>query len=58
MRARWLWLPPLLLALTSAAPAQQWYAVQTSHLISYSEGNDRGAREAALRGEQLIAVFD
>ena len=57
MRARWLYLPPLLLALTSAALAQQWYTVQTSHLTSYSEGNDRGARAAALRGEQIIAVF-
>jgi tetratricopeptide (TPR) repeat protein len=57
MGARWLWLPLLLLALASASPAQPWYSVQTSHLISYSEGNDRGAREAALRGEQLIAVY-
>jgi Flp pilus assembly protein TadD len=31
--------------------------MQTAHLISCSEGNDRGARDAALRGEQLIAVF-
>jgi len=58
MRARWLLLAPLLLTLTSVLPAQQWFSVQTDHLISYSEGNDRGARETALRGEQLIAVFE
>jgi tetratricopeptide (TPR) repeat protein len=56
MRARWLFLA-LLLGFASTALAQQWYSMQTAHLISYSEGNDRGARDAALRGEQLIAVF-
>jgi Flp pilus assembly protein TadD len=58
MRARWLLLAPLLLlALTSISVAQQWFSVKTDHLISYSDGTDRGARDAALRGEQLIAVF-
>jgi tetratricopeptide (TPR) repeat protein len=57
MRARWLFLAPLLLALTSISFAQQWFSVQTTHLISYSDGNDRGARNAALRAEQLIGVF-
>ena len=57
MRARWLFLAMLLLGFTSTSPAQQWYSVQTRHLISFSEGNDRGARDAALRGEQLISVF-
>ena len=57
MRARWLLLASLLLAFTPTSPAQQWFSVQTAHLISYSDGNDRGAREAAMRGEQLIAVF-
>ena len=57
MRARWLFLAPLLLGFASTSLAQQWYSMQTAHLISYSEGNDRGARDAALRGEQLIAVF-
>jgi tetratricopeptide (TPR) repeat protein len=57
MRARWLLTPCLLLALTPTATAQQWFLVQTLHLSSYSDGNDRGAREAALRGEQLINVF-
>jgi Flp pilus assembly protein TadD len=58
MRARWLSLAPMLLTLTSFSLAQQWFSVQTDHLISYSDGNDRGAREAALRGERLIAVFE
>jgi len=57
MRARWLFLAPLLLGFASNSLAQQWHSIQTAHLISYSEGNDRGARDAALRGEQLIAVF-
>jgi len=57
MRARSWLLAPLLLTLTSFASAQQWFAVQSEHLVSYSEGNDHGAREAAERGEQLIAVF-
>ena len=57
MRARWLFLAALLLGFAPTALAQQWYSMQTAHLISYSEGNDRGARDAALRGEQLIAVF-
>jgi Flp pilus assembly protein TadD len=57
MRARWLLAAPLLLALSSALAAQQWFSVQTDHLLSYSDGNDRGAREAAMRGEELIAVF-
>lgn len=56
MRARWLF-PVLLVGLTSDALAQQWFRVQTDHLISYSEGSDRGARDAALHGEQLISVF-
>jgi tetratricopeptide (TPR) repeat protein len=47
---------PLLLTLTSTSPAQQWFAVQTEHLTSYSE-DERGAREAALRGERIIAVY-
>ena len=58
MRARWILLAPLLLALTSAAFAQQWFSLQTIHLISYSsDGREREAREAAQRSEQLIAVF-
>jgi Tfp pilus assembly protein PilF len=57
MRARWLFLALLLPGLTSSSIAQQWFSVCTSHLISYSEGSDRGARDAAVRGEQLIAVF-
>ena len=57
MRARWLFLAPLLLGFASTSLAQQWYSMQTAHFISYSEGNDRGARDAAQRGEQLIAVF-
>lgn len=57
MRARGWLLVPLLLTLTSLTVAQQWFAVESQHLISYSEGNDKGAREAAQRGEQLIAVF-
>ncbi len=72
MRARWFLLAPLLtltsLALASASPAQHssephspeapWYSIQTLHLISYSsDGQQRDAREAAVRGEQLIAVF-
>ncbi len=57
MRARWWFLVPLLLQWTSVSVAQQWFSVQTDHLVSYSDGSDRGAREAALRGEQIIAVF-
>jgi Flp pilus assembly protein TadD len=58
MRGRWLSLATMLLTLTPISLAQQWFSVQTEHLICYSDGNDRGAREAALRGEQLIAVFE
>jgi tetratricopeptide (TPR) repeat protein len=47
----------LLLALTPMAAAQQWFSVQTAHLSSYSDENDRGARDAAMRGEQIIIVF-
>jgi Flp pilus assembly protein TadD len=54
---RWLLLAPLLLTLTPALAAQQWFAVKSDHLVSYSSGDDHKAREAALRGEQLIAVF-
>ena len=57
MRARWLLLTPLLLGLTSISFAQQWFSVQTDHLISYSDSSERGARDAALRGEQIIAVY-
>ena len=57
MRARSWLLAPLLLTLTSISAGQQWFAVQTDHLVSYSEGNDKGARDAAQRGEQLIALF-
>ena len=57
MHSRRLLLALLLLALTSASAAQQWFAVQTNQLTSYSSGDDRGARTAALRSEQLIAVF-
>jgi tetratricopeptide (TPR) repeat protein len=57
MRARWLLLMPLLVALTFPLHAQQWFSVQTVHLISYSSGKDRDTREAAERSEQLIAVF-
>jgi tetratricopeptide (TPR) repeat protein len=58
MRARWLLLTWLLLAWVPSASAQQWFSVRTDHLISYSDGSDRGARDAALRGEQLIRVFE
>lgn len=57
MRARGWLLAGLLLTLTSISAGQQWFAVQTDHLVSYSEGNDKGARDAAQRGEQLIGVF-
>jgi Flp pilus assembly protein TadD len=57
MRARWFWLVCTLLLSTSISFGQQWFVVQTDHLSSYSEGNDRMAREAAVRGEQLIGVF-
>jgi len=57
MRVRWLSLLCLLLGLAPTAPAQQWYSVRSNHLIGYSEGSDRGAREAAERGEELIGVF-
>lgn len=57
MAARWLFLALLLPGWTCPAIAQQWFSVHTNHLISYSEGSDRGARDAAMRGEQLIAVF-
>ena len=57
MRARGWLLAGLLLTLTSFSVAQQWFAVQSDHLVSYSEGNDKGARDAAQRGEQLIALF-
>lgn len=47
-----------LLLLASTLPAQtQWYAVQTRHLVAYSEGDDRAAREAARRSEGLITIF-
>lgn len=58
MRARWLSLVAMVLTLTPISLAQQWFSVQTDHLISYSDGNDRGAREAALRSERLISVFE
>jgi tetratricopeptide (TPR) repeat protein len=58
MRARWFWLLPLLFALTHLSPAQQWFSVQTTHLISYSDnGRNRDARQAAEHSEQLIAAF-
>jgi len=57
MRARICLLIAVLLTATSMSLAQQWFSVQTDHLISYSEGNDHGARDAAQRSEQLIAVF-
>jgi tetratricopeptide (TPR) repeat protein len=57
MRARWLLLTALLPGLTSMSFAQQWFSVQTDHLIGYSDGNERGARDAALRGEQIIAIY-
>ncbi len=57
MRARWLFLATLVLWVSSSAEAQQWFSVQTEHLISYSDGNDGGAREAALRSERQIAAF-
>jgi tetratricopeptide (TPR) repeat protein len=71
MRSRgWLLAPLLLtltsltttlLTLTSTSSAQtsssKWFAVQTEHVVSYSDESDRGAREAAQRTEQLIAVF-
>ena len=57
MRARCLFLLPVLFMLTSASWAQQWFSIQTDHLISYSDGSDRGAHDAARRGEQLIAAF-
>lgn len=58
MRARWILLAALQLALTSASTAQQWFSYQTVHLISYSsDGKERDAREVAQRSEQLIAVF-
>ena len=60
MRARWFLLAPLLLALhrTRYRPRSSGFPLQTAHLISYSsDGNERGARDAAQRSEQLIAVF-
>jgi tetratricopeptide (TPR) repeat protein len=58
MRARWILLATLLLALTSTSTAQQWFSFQTVHLISYSsDGKERDAREAAQHSEQLIALF-
>ena len=55
-------LPPLLLCLATLSPmaayAQQWYAVGSEHTVSYSEGNDHAARDAAGRTEQLIDVFE
>lgn len=57
MRARWFCLLCLLLALTPFSFGQQWFAVQTDHLTSYSEGNDRLARDAAVRGEELVGIF-
>lgn len=63
MRARWILMAPLLLALTSASSAQTasarpWFSMETTHLVSYSaDGGEHAAREAAQRSEQLIAVF-
>ncbi len=58
MRARWFWLLLLLSGVTHPLPAQQWFSVETTHLVSYSaNGSNRDAREAAERSEQLIAVF-
>lgn len=58
MRARCFLLAPLLLAWLYPSQAQQWSSLQTVHLISYSSGgNEHDAREAAVRSEQLIAVF-
>ena len=61
MRARG-WLLALLLltisSISSAQPSgQRWFAVQSPHVVSYSEGSDRNAREASARAEQLIGVF-
>jgi len=58
MRARLFLLAAILLMLASASFAQQWIAIQTDHLVSYSEGDERGAREAAMRSERIIAVFE
>ncbi len=58
MSTRRILLAVLLLALTPASFAQQWFSVQSAHLISYScDGNDRGAFQAAQRSEELIAIF-
>ncbi len=61
MRPRSSLLALLLLTFTSISFAQssgqRWFAVQSQHVVSYSEGSDRNAREASARAEQLIAVF-
>jgi Flp pilus assembly protein TadD len=57
MSSRWLVLASFLLLFVTLLPAQQWYAVQTDHLVAYSAGDDHAAREAARRGETLIATF-
>jgi Tfp pilus assembly protein PilF len=61
MRARGSLMALLLLTFTSISSAQpsgqRWFAVQSQHVVSYSEGSDRNAREASARAEQLIAVF-
>lgn len=56
MRRQWMLL--LLLAFMPASFAQQWFSVQSDHLISYSsDGKSHDALDAAQRSEELIAVF-
>jgi len=48
----------LLLAFMPALFAQQWFSVQSDHLISYSsDGKSHNALDAARRSEELITVF-
>lgn len=59
MVLRWTISATLVLLLASAAPAQQqqWFVAQTPRVTAYSAGGEPAARNAALRAEQVIAVF-
>jgi Tfp pilus assembly protein PilF len=47
----------LLLASIVPARAQPWYAVQSRHVIAYSEANGHAARDAVRSAEQTIGIF-